>query len=85
MEKLMKVLDVVKNVILWILALIQKIVGKLLLALADWLEKKPQEWNTKRWNPKNLKRVGVILNANTHENSFSDCSSCTGSKLHFCL
>ncbi len=45
MEKLMKVLDVVKNVILWILALIQKIVGKLLLALADWLEKKPQEWN----------------------------------------
>lgn len=45
MEKLMKVLDVVKNVILWILALIQKIVGKLLLALGDFLQKKPQEWN----------------------------------------
>lgn len=45
MEKLMKVLDVVKNVILWILALIQKIVGKLLLALGDHLQKKPQEWN----------------------------------------
>lgn len=41
----MKVLDVLKNVVLWILGLIQKIVGKLLLALADWLEKKPQEWN----------------------------------------
>ena len=45
MEKLMKVLDVVKNVILWILALIQKIVGKILLALGDYLQKKPQEWN----------------------------------------
>lgn len=45
MEKLMKVLDVVKNVILWILALIQKIAGKLLLALGDFLQKKPQEWN----------------------------------------
>ena len=45
MEKLMKVLNVVKNVILWILALIQKIVGKLLLALGDYLQKKPQEWN----------------------------------------
>lgn len=45
MEKLMKVLDVVKNIVLWILGLIQKIVGKLLLTLADWLEKKPQEWN----------------------------------------
>ena len=45
MEKLMKVLDVVKNVILWILALIQKIVGKLLLALGDYLQKKPQDWN----------------------------------------
>lgn len=45
MEKLMKVLDVVKNVVLWILALIQKIVGKLLLALGDFLQKKPQDWN----------------------------------------
>lgn len=45
MEKLMKVLDVVKNVILWILTLIQKIVGKLLLALGDFLQKKPQDWN----------------------------------------
>ncbi len=45
MEKLMKVLDVVKNVVLWILALIQKIVGKLLLALGDYLQKKPQDWN----------------------------------------
>lgn len=41
----MKVLDVVKNVVLWILALIQKIVGKLLLALGDYLQKKPQDWN----------------------------------------
>lgn len=45
MEKLKKVLDVLKNVVLWILGLIQELVGKLLLALADWLEKKPQEWN----------------------------------------
>ena len=45
MEKLMKVLDVLKNVVLWILGLIQELVGKLLLALADLLEKKPQEWN----------------------------------------
>ena len=45
MEKLMKVLDVLENVVLWILALIQKIVGKLLLALGDYLQKKPQEWN----------------------------------------
>lgn len=45
MEKLMKVMDVVKNVVLWILALIQKIVGKLLLALGDYLQKKPQDWN----------------------------------------
>lgn len=45
MEKLMKVLDVVKNVILWILGLIQKIVAKLLVALGDYLQKKPQEWN----------------------------------------
>lgn len=46
MEKLMKVLDVVKNVVLWILGnLIQKIVAKLLVALGDYLQKKPQEWN----------------------------------------
>lgn len=45
MEKLMKVLDVVKNVVLWILGLIQKIVAKLLVVLGDYLQKKPQEWN----------------------------------------
>ena len=45
MEKLMKVLDVVKNVVLWILGLIQKIVAKLLVALGDYFQKKPQEWN----------------------------------------
>ena len=45
MEKLMKLLDVVKNVFLCILGLIQKSVAKLLVALGDYLQKNPQEWN----------------------------------------
>lgn len=45
METLMKVLGVVKNVVLWILGFLQELLGKLLGALGDYLEKKPQEWN----------------------------------------
>lgn len=45
MEKLMKVLDVVKNVVLWILGLLQELLGYLLLALGSYLQKKPQDWN----------------------------------------
>lgn len=45
MEKLKKVLDVVKNVVLWILGLLQKLLGYLLQALGSYLQKKPQDWN----------------------------------------
>lgn len=45
MEKLKKVLDVVKNVVLWILGLLQELLGYLLRALGCYLQKKPQDWN----------------------------------------
>lgn len=45
MEKLKKVLDVVKNVVLWILGLLQELLGYLLRALGSYLQKKPQDWN----------------------------------------
>ena len=45
MKKLKKELDVVIKVVLWIMELNQNIVAKFLVALGDYLQKIPQEWN----------------------------------------